>query len=185
MGAAGRTERPKIMRRIRSLASHTPAIALSVLALAFSAGGGAYAATQASHQPRPAAQQMHQSLRQSRLATQRNAANTAATVSFSNVHLENGWLSDNTTFDCGHPAASIQSGIVYLAGCMHQPSGTSDNFAQLPQNLRPAHNLWLPVYTFGGTEGSIEIAADGNMYAFAGDAQLYTSLAGISYPVNS
>jgi hypothetical protein len=68
---------------------------------------------------------------------------------------------------------------------MHQATPASTQFAALPRGFRPAHNLWLPVYSFAGTEGSIEIAASGQMYAFGGDVTTYTSLAAISFPVRS
>ena len=84
----------------------------------------------------------------------------------------------------GKLGAGIQNGVVYLAGGVEQPSGTNDHFATLPRAFRPAHNMWLPVFTSGGAIGSIEIASSGRMYAFGGDVTGYTGLAGISFPAN-
>jgi hypothetical protein len=106
-------------------------------------------------------------------------------VRWHRLTLRNGWASSQSQYGSGDPAVAVQRGIVYLSGSMHQASGTSTQFATLPRGFRPRHNLWLPVYSFSGTEGSIEIAATGQMYAFGGDVTAYTSLAGISYPVTS
>ena len=64
---------------------------------------------------------------------------------------------------------------------MHHASGTSFRFATLPRAFRPAHNLWLPVIVAGGGIQGIEIARNGQMFGFGGDA----GLSGISFPVNS
>jgi hypothetical protein len=158
------------MGRIRSIAAHTPSIAISVLALIFSLGGGAYAATHIAQHARPAA------------ATNRTISTT---VTWHTLTLLNGWASSQSAFGTGNPKVAIQNGVVYLSGSLHQVSGTNDEFAVLPTTDRPTHTLWLPVYTLDGTEGSLEIAASGGMFAFAGSATGFTSLAGVSYPVNS
>jgi hypothetical protein len=87
---------------------------------------------------------------------------------------------------------SIQNGIVYLAGSLHQPTPASAVFATLPATYRPTHNMWITVYTNGGTSGTLYIDKNGTMEAFSSAscgsgnaAQCYTSLASVSYPVNS
>jgi hypothetical protein len=120
-------------------------------------------------------------------------------VRLHNLSLLDGWTSSQSEFGSGDPQAGIRNGIVYLAGSMHQASGTSNRFATLPKRLRPAHdmwfpvprafrpahNMWLPIFTSGGLFGSIEIASSGRMYAFGGGVTGYTGLAGISFPANS
>jgi hypothetical protein len=52
--------------------------------------------------------------------------------------------------------------------------------------------MWITVYTNGGTSGTLYIDRNGTMEAFSSAsrgsgnaAQCYTSLASVSYPVNS
>jgi len=60
--------------------------------------------------------------------------------------------------------------------------------AALPSAARPAHNLYAPVDTSGGTFGAVSIVPGLGMFANSqpfSNAQTFTSLAGISYPRNS
>jgi hypothetical protein len=165
------------MRRFRSLVAQSPAIAISVLALAVSAGGGAYASTHLAGGNSPAASQ----------------AVSAAGVTWTSLSLVNGWASENGAFQSGNPKVAQQSGIVYLSGSLAQPSGSSSEFAVLPSADRPAHNMWITVYTVDGSSGTLYIGHDGTMEASSGAscngsqnaAQCFTSLATVSYPINS
>jgi hypothetical protein len=176
------------MRRIRSLATQTPAIVISLLAIAFSLGGSAYASTHLgaghSHPSQPGAAQS--------AAAAPGAVTHAASVSWHTLGLLNGWTSSNGSFNSGNPKVSLASGIVYLSGSLHQPTPGSAEFAVLPRADRPTHNMWITVYTNGDTSGTLFIGASGEMEAFSatscgsGDtAQCFTSLATVSYPVNS
>jgi hypothetical protein len=163
------------MGRFRSLIAQSPAIVISLLAVVLSAGGGAYASTHLSAANSPAASQ------------------AAAGVSWTSLSLVNGWASENSAFQSGNPKVAQQNGIVYLSGSLAQPSGSSDVFATLPSADRPAHNMWITVYTFSDTSGTLFIGHDGTMEAFSNgscsatqnSAQCFTSLASVSYPVNS
>jgi hypothetical protein len=153
--------------------SQSPAIAISLLAVVLSIGGGAYAST-------------HQSA-----ASPAGQAATAG-VSWTSLTLVHGWVSENAAFGSGNPKVAQQSGIVYLSGSLAQPGGGSDVFATLPSGDRPTHNMWITVYTDGDTVGSLFIGKDGTMEAFApgacgslNTAQCFTSLATVSFPVNS
>jgi len=75
--------------------------------------------------------------------------------------------------------------MVYLSGSLHQPTGVSEISATLPAAARPAHIMYLTVYTYSGTMGLVEIEPNGTMYTYMGGAQQYTSLAGISFPLGS
>jgi hypothetical protein len=115
------------------------------------------------------------------------AQSHAAKVAFHKLNLINGWQSSQPTYSSGNPSYAISGGIVYLSGSLHT-AGTSEVFARLPKAARPAHNMWITVYTFGDTTGTLYIGHNGLMYAFsstASDAEDYTSLAAVSYPVNS
>ena len=163
------------MGRFRSLVAQSPAIVISILAVALSLGGGAYASTHHSAASTPAASQ------------------AAAGVSWTSLTLVNGWVSENAAFASGNPKVAQQNGIVYLSGSLAQPSGTSDQFATLPSADRPAHNMWITVYTVDGSSGTLFIGHDGTMDANSSSscnatqnsAQCYTSLATVSFPVNS
>jgi hypothetical protein len=98
-------------------------------------------------------------------------------------------VSGQGQYQSGDPAYTVSNGIVHLLGSLKQPSGTSDLFAVLPKAARPAHFLYFAIYTNKGTFGWVTINPTGLIFAsnFGGNtaARLYTSLATISYPVNS
>lgn len=75
--------------------------------------------------------------------------------------------------------------MVYLSGSLNQPSSGLQVFGVLPPAARPAHTLYFSIYTFDGAIGLLEIDTNGNMLAYDGGAQQYTSLAGVSFPVAS
>jgi len=82
--------------------------------------------------------------------------------------------------------------VVYLSGSLIQPSGSSEIFGVLPTADRPKHDLYIQVMVDtpdnNAQAGTLEIDSDGTMWAYStwgNAAQLYTSLAGISYPLGS
>lgn len=157
------------MARMRSLLRRSPAVALPALALALSLGSGtAFAATaEPGHPARAAAEQT-----------------PPAGVAFHRLTLLNGWMSSQGQWDSGNPSAGLSNGVVYLSGSLHLPSGTNGHFANLPSAYRPSRYLYFPIYTYGGGEGSLEIAPSGHMYLFgSGNTTGYSSLAGISFPL--
>jgi len=95
-------------------------------------------------------------------------------------------------FGTGNPKVAEQSGIVYLSGSLAQATPSSTEFAVLPSSFRPAHNMYITVYTNGDTTGTLYIGHDGTMEAYSGTscgsettAQCFTSLATVSFPINS
>lgn len=77
---------------------------------------------------------------------------------------------------------------MHLAGSLQGQSATTNVFAVLPRGARPERTLLIIVYTFGGTTGLLEIFPDGRMWLISfpsANAQEFSSLAAISYPVNS
>jgi hypothetical protein len=106
----------------------------------------------------------------------------AASLTTHKLALEDGWKSSNCQYGTGDPSYAVSGGTVYLSGSLHQPIGTSEISATLPAAARPAHTMYLTVYTYGGTMGLVEIEPNGTMYTYMGGAQQYTSLAGISFP---
>ena len=97
--------------------------------------------------------------------------------------LKNGWVSSQGQYTTGDPSYVVSNGVVHLSGSLHQPSGTNASFGVLPPAARPAHITYLSVYTYNGTMGLLEVDQNGNLAAYDGGAQQYTSLAGVSFPV--
>ena len=46
-------------------------------------------------------------------------------------------------------------GVVYLSGSL-ATAGTNEAFAVLPAGARPAHDLYIKVYTFGSSVGTVK-----------------------------
>jgi hypothetical protein len=97
--------------------------------------------------------------------------------------LKNGWVSSQGQYTTGDPSYVVSGGVAHLSGSLHQASGADANFGVLPPAARPAHTMYLSVYTCSGTIGLLEVDHNGNLAAFDGGAQQYTSLAGVSFPV--
>jgi len=98
--------------------------------------------------------------------------------------LKNGWVSENSQYGTGDPAYSVSGGVVYLSGSM--ASGKVGWAAVvLPKAARPAHVMYVLVYTYAGAAGLLTINPNGKVVATGSGAHGYTSLAGISYPVAS
>jgi hypothetical protein len=171
------------MRGVRTMARQSPAIVISLMALVFSLGGGAYAAT-AGNGGHTGGTALASRLEARALAPGRPAA---ATFRFQNLTLQNGWH----TFLADPPADSVVGGVVYLKGMLSQPTAGSGQFARLPVRARPAHTLFIPVSVDlggGGTVGTLEIFRGGQIAVFStnpADAKGATSLDGVSFPVNS
>jgi hypothetical protein len=103
-----------------------------------------------------------------------------------NLTLKNGWTT--TSFGTGSPAYAVKNGIVYLSGSLRQPSGSFIQFARAPAAIRPATSQVMPIFTRGGTYGYFADEPNSRMDVSsnpARNAQLFASLAAISYPVNS
>jgi hypothetical protein len=170
------------MRHIRTLLTQTPATLISLAAVVLSLGGGAaYAST-------------HHTATQAPVASHASAVGHASAtgVTWQGLTLKNGWASSNSIYGTGNPKAAVQNGIVYLSGSLNQASSGSAVFATLPRAYRPTHNLYITIYTNGGTQGSLYIGADGTMEVFSSGscgslttAQCFSSLATVSYPLNS
>ena len=152
------------MSRLRSIMAQSPAIVISVVALVFALGSGAsYAA-----------------VRSAGASPQK-----AARVTFHTLKLLHGWRSSQSEYNSGSPSYGQQNGVVYLSGSLHRSGTKAGDFAVLPKGSRPRHNLWITVYTLDGTSGTLQIDANGQMYAGGTSATGYLSLAAVSFPVNS
>ena len=163
----------------RGLVAQTPALVISVMALALSVGGVSSASTQITGG-------------HSQGVVHATTGNVTNTVVFQTLTLINGWTSEQSTYNTGNPSVGIQDGVVYLSGSLDQETPGSSSFATLPTAYRPKHNLYLTVYTNADTYGTLFIDKNGAMQAYASEtcgsgntAECFTSLAGVSYPKNS
>ena len=150
------------MRNVRSIASQSPAVVISLLALFFALGSGAgYAATTAAG---------------------------PAKISFHALHLVHKWQSGAPTIATGEPAYGTSgNGIVYLSGWLSRstPSnGANGTFTFLPKALRPTHQEDVTLTTVGGTTAIAQITPDGGIYVFGKNAPQFTSLDGLSFAIN-
>jgi len=110
---------------------------------------------------------------------------TAAGVTSRRLALINGWTSE-ASIGTGNPSYTVIGGVVYLAGSMHQLTGTNTHFAVLPKSARPAHYLLIKTWSNGDTVGIIAIRPNGDMFSFGSPgSRPFTSLAAISYPLGS
>lgn len=111
----------------------------------------------------------------------------AATTSHK-LALVNGWISGQSRWNSGDPSYSVSGGVVHLSGSLIQSSAGPDTFATLPPAARPRHSLYIKVYTYAGSVGTLYIQSNGIMQAYgpvSGDATRFTSLAAISFPLGS
>jgi hypothetical protein len=155
--------RPRLVAGGRSLAAALAVAAIPVTMAATSLGSGSASA-----------------------ATVRPAT-AASKVAWHKLTMINGWATDASQYNSGNPSYVVRNGIVYLSGSMHQPSGngTISEATILPPAARPAHIMYVDVYTYQDTVGHLIIFPDGSVLVGAAtqqNAQSYTSLAGVSFP---
>jgi hypothetical protein len=147
------------MKRFRALASQSPAIVISLIALTFSLGSGAgYAASVATQHP-------------------------AAKITWHPLHLINGW--HRFTAGLGAPSFTVIDGVVYLAGAgaVNKNENPTPVLAVLPKADRPKHELELGAFSSAADfPAGVYIYANGEIVAEGPNAYYSTSLAGISFP---
>lgn len=104
---------------------------------------------------------------------------SATKIKFTNATLQNGWTYGGD--GSAQPGYAIDSlGVVHLRGGLAGTSSGQPAFV-LPKALAPSHPMWLPIYTNGATEGSLEITSDGQVIPSGSEATAYASLDGISF----
>lgn len=98
--------------------------------------------------------------------------------------LINDWIASSG----GTPTYSVSDGVVHLSGSIAETSEVSTLFAVLPPGARPAHEMYISVYTLDGSTGTLRIEPNGDMIAYSpvvSNASDYTSLASVSFPLGS
>jgi hypothetical protein len=167
------------MKRMRSIATQSPAIAISIIALVFSLGTGAgYAVTHNTAKPTPVKITWHKLPLINHWASGAHAANIPET---------------------NNPGYTISNSIVYLTGSVvtSQASPSSYPFAVLPKGYRPSHEV---AFAAGGPYDvligdtilcEVFIESSGDMYShcpqdiWGGADGSYTSLNGLAFPLGS
>ena len=153
------------MGRFRSTVRQSPAIIISLIALALSLGGGAgYAASVASTKA------------------------PVTKITWHALRLVNSWHGAGKAFHTGNPAYTVSNGIVYLTGTADHAGTTLPTLGVLPKGARPAHTLWFGVFNESASGGSfVEIAPNGDVFVggSGGDEDYFTSLAGVEFPLGS
>lgn len=166
--------------RFRDCAVRSLAIAVPMMAIVSVLGGGAYAAAE------NAGLTAARSIQGTRIASHGPGSQPGASaLRWHKLTLLDGWKSSQGVYDTGNPSYAISGGVVYLSGSIHQASGTDNVFAILPAAARPTRWLYLTVYTYFGTSGTLLIRPGGAMSAYStpsGNATGYTSLAAVSFP---
>jgi hypothetical protein len=154
------------MNGYRTHADRPVALAVSMIALLFALGGGAYASAR----------------------DVGRAPLAPTTLTEHTLTLLNGWQSANSSSGTGKPRFAIAGGVVHLSGSLTAPNPSSNEFAVLPPGDRPAHILYIPIYASQGVLGTLQVFPGGQMAVFSnthGSAAAFSSLAGISFPVGS
>ena len=108
-----------------------------------------------------------------------------STTGYSAITLQNGW----TAYGTRNPAATIIGNVVHLAGAI-KTAGTNHVAFTLPLGMGPSTNVYLPIDLCNATKGRILIDIGGMATIFAendatafSNAQCFTSLEGVSYPL--
>lgn len=104
---------------------------------------------------------------------------------YTSLTLVNGWTT--TVFGTRAPAVRNVSDVIHFVGGM-ATSGTNASAFTLPSGFAPSTNVYLPIDLCDGTKGRLFIdigghASVGTEGAFS-NAQCFTSLEGVSYPLN-
>jgi hypothetical protein len=106
-----------------------------------------------------------------------------AAVKSHQLSLKDNWRSSEASYESGNPAYAVSKGVVYLSGSLH--GGTSQLAFTLPRAARPAHRMYISVYTNGLSTGWLLIQKSGQVDVDGPGATTFTSLANISFPVAS
>lgn len=104
-------------------------------------------------------------------------------AAFDSVTLENGWFGG--AFGTEQPGVLDDSGILHFKGAVS--SGSAARIFTLPQRFRPLAEVFVPVDLCNGATGSLRIGPNGTVGINAtgpfSDAQCFTSLEGVSFPL--
>jgi hypothetical protein len=150
------------MKPLRGLLAHSPAIAISMLALVFALGSGAgYAASTAS----------------SASSASRSGVGRVPVLAFHHLKMGRGWGGDLEY--------AYSNGVVYLTGLSGVANGVEHAtvMATLPRSLAPSDELSIPANFGANGDGSIEIFSNGKIRPIKPHGTNYAavSLDGISF----
>lgn len=107
-----------------------------------------------------------------------------AKIKSQKLTLKNGWKPGQSVFGTGSPSYGLSGGVVHLSGSLDSGKTGFSAFV-LPKGARPSHQLYISVYTFQGSTGSLEIKPTGSVVLFGSGAKSFASLANVSFPVGA
>lgn len=135
----------------KHLSGLSPALVISALALFIVLGGSSFAAT----------------------------STKTTRLHYTRASLMNNWTYGGySTLRPGY--AKDSNGVVHLRGSVANGTAKDDAFI-LPPADRPSSYLYFTIYTYSGTQGSLEINPDGGVEAFGDGAVSFSSLDGITF----
>jgi hypothetical protein len=113
------------------------------------------------------------------------SASQASAAGVKPLTLINGWTTSQSSTRT--PAVKVVNGIVHLEGAI--ANGTTDEPFVLPSAYRPAAAVYVNADLCGSTQGRLIIESTGDVFVEAytsfANAQCFTSLEGISYPLKA
>jgi len=109
-------------------------------------------------------------------------ASMSSTVSATPLTMQNGWVSENPIYSTGIPRVSATAtGIVSLTGSLGGGTASTQAF-RLPAPYRPANEILVPVYSYGGLDTSyLDIKPSGAVLPVGTLVSTFTSLAGVTF----
>ena len=152
---------------MRSFASQSPAIVISLIALTFSLGSGAgWAASDVTTHP------------------------AATKISWHNLPLRNGWQAAAKGYGARAPGYTVSNGVVYLTGALSRANQNAilGTVGVLPRSARPRHVLYFTAENYSSSGGSyVNVYPNGDVVVggSGGDENYFSSLAGIEFPLGS
>ncbi len=104
-----------------------------------------------------------------------------------NFTLAAGWKTGVSKFDTATPAYAVINGVMYLNGSLYQPTPGTGLWTTIPAAVRTHDQVFIEVNTTSSTVGAVDMAQNLGLINSApfSDAQDFTSLAGIAYPLSS
>jgi hypothetical protein len=112
----------------------------------------------------------------------------AASLDFTSLHLKNGWTPYHG--ETRKPKIARDSdGIVHLEGTLQQKTGSKNLAFHLPDKFTPSRKVFVPVDLDVANKGRLVIQPSGDVHIEAeqsySDAQLFTSLEGVTFPASN
>ncbi len=116
-----------------------------------------------------------------------NISYPVASIKWHNFKLTAGWKSADPAFHTGSPAYAVINGVVYVGGALNDQKASSGLWTSIPASIQTSDQVFVEVATTGSTTGSADFAENDGLAGSTpvANAQQFTSLAGIAYPLSA